>query len=80
MDALARRVREAGLIVRGHGLSAIAALVIAEFFFKFHSFTLETLAFLATWYGVDIVLYEASRPLARGLRGRSDGLTLDERG
>lgn len=26
------------------------SLVIAELFYKFHSFTLETLAFLATWY------------------------------
>lgn len=26
------------------------SLVIAEFFYKFHSFTLEALAFLATWY------------------------------
>jgi hypothetical protein len=26
------------------------AFVIAEQFYKFHSFTLETLAFLATWW------------------------------
>lgn len=26
------------------------ALVLAELFYKFHSFTLETIAFLATWY------------------------------
>ena len=26
------------------------SLVIAELFYKFHSFTLEALAFLATWY------------------------------
>ena len=26
------------------------SLVIAEVFFKFHSFTLECTAFLATWY------------------------------
>jgi hypothetical protein len=26
------------------------AFVIAEQFYKFHSFTLETLAFLATWF------------------------------
>jgi hypothetical protein len=25
------------------------SIVIAEFFYKFHSFTLECLAFLATW-------------------------------
>ena len=26
------------------------ALVVAEMFYRFHSFTLECLAFLATWY------------------------------
>lgn len=30
--------------------AAIAALVIAELLYKFHSFTFECLAFLATWY------------------------------
>lgn len=29
------------------------ALLIAELFYKFHSFTLECLAFLATWYVLD---------------------------
>lgn len=30
-----------------------ASLVIAEAFYKFHSFTLEALAFLATWFILD---------------------------
>lgn len=29
-----------------------AALVLAELLYKFHSFTLALLAFLATWYGL----------------------------
>lgn len=29
------------------------SLVIAEVFYKFHSFTLECIAFLATWYAID---------------------------
>ncbi len=29
------------------------SLVIAELFYKFHSFTLECVAFLATWYVLD---------------------------
>ena len=29
------------------------SLVIAETFFKFHSFTLECIAFLATWTALD---------------------------
>ena len=31
----------------------IVAIIIAELFYKFHSFTLETLAFLATWFVID---------------------------
>ena len=33
-----------------------AALVLAELFFKFHSFTLECLAFLGTWYVISWAL------------------------
>lgn len=29
--------------------TCLAALVVAEVFYKFHSFTLECVAFLATW-------------------------------
>jgi hypothetical protein len=28
----------------------LGAFIVAELFYKFHSFTLETIAFLATWY------------------------------
>jgi hypothetical protein len=30
--------------------SLVASLLIAELFYKFHSFTLECVAFLATWW------------------------------
>jgi hypothetical protein len=30
----------------------VVSFLIAELFYKFHSFTLETLAFLATWYSL----------------------------
>ena len=43
--------------------AAGGALIIAEFFYKFHSFTLECVAFLVTWYGFDLTL-----SLARGVR------------
>lgn len=33
----------------------LTALVIAELFYKFHSFTLECGAFLATWYALDLL-------------------------
>jgi hypothetical protein len=32
------------------------SFVIAELFYKFHSFTLECLAFLATWAAIDAAL------------------------
>lgn len=35
---------------------ALISLVIAELFYKFHSFTLEAVAFLATWYVLDSVV------------------------
>jgi len=34
----------------------LASFVIAEVFYKFHSFTLETLAFLATWGVIDAAI------------------------
>lgn len=33
-----------------------ASFVIAELFYKFHSFTLECLAFLITWTVLDLLL------------------------
>lgn len=31
------------------------SIIIAELFYKFHSFTLECLAFMVTWYVIDLV-------------------------
>ena len=31
------------------------SLILAELFYKFHSFSLECVAFLATWYVLDLV-------------------------
>ncbi len=36
--------------------AAGGALIVAEFFYKFQSFSLECVAFLATWYGFDMIL------------------------
>jgi hypothetical protein len=40
-----------------------ASLLIAELLYKFHSFILECVAFLATWYVID-----ASMKFLRGLK------------
>ena len=38
-------------------VSFIAALVIAELFYKFHSFLLETGAFLLTWFVLGAIVH-----------------------
>lgn len=48
-----------------------AALLIAEAFYKFHSFTLECLAFLATWYIVDRGLGHVRRLAGEQFRHRA---------
>ncbi len=40
--------------------SLATALFCAEWFYKFHSFTVECVAFLATWYVIDAVRSTAS--------------------
>jgi hypothetical protein len=48
------------LLVR-QGPTLIASLVIAELFFKFGSFLLEVVAFLATWFVLDAATYFFAR-------------------
>ena len=47
----------------------LLAFVLAELFFKFHSFALECAAFLATWLVIDVVV----DALARRLRAPAAG-------
>ena len=44
-------------LVKEQGPSLLVAWVIAEFFYKFHSFTLECAAFLLTWFAIDLILW-----------------------
>jgi hypothetical protein len=41
--------------------SLTPAWLVAEFFYKFHSFTLECAAFLATWFVLDAVVQIVAR-------------------
>lgn len=43
----------------------LLSMIIAEVFYKFHSFTLETIAFLATWFVIDFVVQSVRRALAK---------------
>ena len=52
----------------------VVALALAEAFFKFHSFTLETLAFLGVWYALRRVYEPIERQLRERLAMRLDGV------
>ena len=41
------------------------AWIIAELFYKFHSFTLECGAFLATWFVLDALIQKWVMPLTK---------------
>ena len=51
----------------------LTALIVAEVFYKFHSFTLECLAFLATWYVVDAAIQLVVRRLSVSTLPREPG-------
>jgi hypothetical protein len=46
--------------------SFLIALIVAELFYKFHSFLLESLAFLATWFILDAVITWVTTMVRRG--------------
>ena len=52
-------------ILTEHAPTLLSALLIAELFYKFHSFTLECLAFLGTWYLIDSLRYLIMNKLVR---------------
>jgi hypothetical protein len=43
-------------ILVGEAPALLIALLVAEFFFKFHSFLLEAIAFLATWFVLSFLI------------------------
>ena len=55
MSTLLRTLTARELLI-AEAPSLAIAMVIAEIFYKFHSFTLECIAFLATWYVVGSVI------------------------
>jgi hypothetical protein len=61
MYTLIRRagVREAALI---EAPSFAVSFILAEVFYKFHSFALECLAFLATWFVISGIVGIVTRP------------------
>jgi hypothetical protein len=49
----------------------VPALILADIFYKFHSFTLECVAFLATWLVFDFVAEWFMRCLGSRRRARN---------
>ena len=53
----------------------LIAFVIAELFYKWHSFALECLGFLATWFVLDAIFSLISGRLLKATKeGASDGV------
>jgi hypothetical protein len=50
----------------------LLAFVVAELFYKFHSFTLECAAFLSTWYVFEAVARKLLPDTARATRSGTD--------
>ena len=46
----------------------VLSLGIAEMMYKFHSFLLESLAFLATWFIIDLIIQAVFRHRSAGDR------------
>ena len=43
----------------------VISLIIAELFYKFGSFTLECIGFLATWFVIDAIFAQLGRVFSR---------------
>jgi hypothetical protein len=65
MYSLVRNLESRNVAIR-EGVTFAAAFVVAEVFYKFHSFSLECLAFLATWVVLSATVDLASRLLGKG--------------
>ena len=65
------RMLPASRVVREQLPALLLSLLVAEAFYKFHSFVLECLGFLATWFVVDWVFSLAARWLQRRTQAKA---------
>ncbi len=65
MYSLLNRVPARQLLLR-HTPTLIGALAIAEMFYKWHSFLLETGGFLVTWYLLDAGVTLVEKAFGKG--------------
>jgi hypothetical protein len=59
-------------LLRQQAPTLLVSLLIAELLYKFHSFTLECVLFLATWFVLDAA-WRAVRGQVAGLRAVAKG-------
>ena len=64
MYSLISRLPARQLMLR-HAPTLVGALAIAEMFYKWHSFLLETGGFLVTWYVLDAAVCYVERRLGK---------------
>lgn len=76
MYTVIRSIRSRSLLAEQSVIMGIS-LLIAELFYKFHSFTLECIAFLATWFVLDTVVSEL-RLMLMGRRSRTGASSTSE--
>jgi hypothetical protein len=55
-------------LLRRDAPTMLAALTVAELFYKWHSFTLEAGGFLVTWFVIDAVVTLVERAVTRAQR------------
>ena len=72
MAFIERQLQTVAGLIGDHAPSAAISIVIAELAYKFHSFTLECVAFLATWYLVDQLIAMPYGAIRRRLRANAD--------
>lgn len=53
--------RTVSLLLKEDAPALVGALIVAEVFFRFHSFTLECAGFLLTWYACGWALHQVKR-------------------
>lgn len=74
MYSLYRNVdREA--TVSAEALPFAVSLILAEFFFQFHSFTLEMAAFLGTWFALSYLSCRATKLVSARVRALQETRT-----
>jgi len=72
MYALLTRLERSAVTLR-EASTFVVSLIVAEVFYKFHSFSLECVAFLATWTAMSALIDLGARLLRKRTSAPHDG-------